>query len=404
MPIGIRLSTACKRLTTQVSSIVLAPVVRARIQRRDQVPPRVSPFAVYFADTPDSAYQLEQWIPALQHLSAVGTPVTLLITNSNSANLLSKAGNLPISLCPQAADVENFVRKHNVQVLFYVNNNQANFTPLRINRVVHVHLSHGESEKSSMVSNQLKAYDFAFIAGAAARERILTHIQRIDPSTLVEIGRPQLDFLASARPVPNDQTEVLYAPTWEGDSPAMAYSSLTGSGRKLIQLLAEDNRVRLTFRPHPKLGTRSREHAEALRQIRHLLKSTSKVEPPRSRTQPAIDSTSDISRADVVITDVSAMAMDSVGLNKPTLVLTASAAATAGATNHLVSAVPTWSDVPVDAVQRILKLAREGAAQEQDRFRQHIFGPDELGSGTERFIRASQDLLSLPSVGLSDVP
>src|SRR5699024_12884563 len=32
-----------------------------------------------------------------------------------------------------------------------------------------IHLSHGESEKVSMISNQLKAYDWVFTAGPAAR-------------------------------------------------------------------------------------------------------------------------------------------------------------------------------------------------------------------------------------------
>ena len=404
MPIGTTLSTAYGRVTARISSKMLAPLVRTRIAHRGQLPPFESPFAVYFADTPDGAYQLEQWIPALQKLSARGTPVTLLIANSNSANRILKMSFLPISLCPQAADVENFVHEYKVQVLFYVNNNQANFTPLRINRLLHVHFSHGESEKSSMVSNQLKAYDFAFIAGPAARERILAHIRRFDPSTLVEIGRPQLDFSAPARQGPKDQTKVLYAPTWEGDSSAMAYSSLTGSGRKLIRMLAADNRVRLTFRPHPKTGTRSRAHAEAMRQIRQLLRSAAKVEPSRAITHSATDAISEISRADVVITDVSAMAMDSVGLGKPTLVLTTSTATATGATDRLVSAVPTWSDVPADAIQRIIGLAREGTSPAQNLFRQHIFGPDDCGSGTERFIRASQDLLALPSAGLSVAP
>ncbi|MGP5335156.1 CDP-glycerol glycerophosphotransferase family protein [Arthrobacter rhombi] len=379
-------------------------MVRTRIAHRQQVPPNESPFAVYFADTRDAAYQLEQWIPALQQLRAAGSPVTLLITNSNSANRLLKVGDLPIFLCPQAVDVENFVREHNVQVLFYVNNNQANFTPLRINKLTHVHLSHGESEKSSMVSNQLKAYDFAFIAGPVARERILAHIRRFDASALVEIGRPQLDFHSPAGQSSNDLTEVLYAPTWEGDSPAMAYSSLAGSGRKLIRLLASDDRIRLTFRPHPKTGTRSHVYADALRQIRRLLGAGVKVKPFRGRSRPATDAISDISRADVVITDVSAMAMDSVGLNKPTLVLTTSATAATGSTNRLLSAVPAWSDVPADAVQRIIELAREGVEQQQRCFRQRLFGTDEGGTGTERFIRASQALLTFPPSNLAGMP
>ena len=115
-----------------------------------------------------------------------------------------------------------------------MNNNQANFTALRVNGPAHVHLSHGESEKSSMVSNQLKAYDFAFIAGQASHERITAGVPRFDERHLVHIGRPQLGFPGTAGFGPAaGATTVLYAPTWEGDSPAMAYSSLKTHGRRL---------------------------------------------------------------------------------------------------------------------------------------------------------------------------
>lgn len=394
MPLGTTLSTARKRLISQLGSVLLTPLVRRRIEVGGLRPPRNSPFAAYFADSPEGAYQLEQWLPAFHRLAQSGTPVSLLVTSASMANRLLKDSPVPVFLCPGSADVEAFVHEHEVQVMFYVNNNQSNFTPLRINGPVHVHLSHGESEKASMVSNQLKAYDLAFIAGPASRDRILSHVWGIDPAHLVEIGRPQLDAPPHTIRKHPTQVTVLYAPTWEGDSPAMAYSSLTESGQELVRLLAADRRVNLIFRPHPKTGTRSRIHLEAMRNLDRLVsKSEAMAGRRRKRPMPNTDAFADIRSAEVVVTDVSAMAMDAVGMSKPTLVLTTSAAVATGTTSHLLSAVPTWAHLPSDAVEQILNLAALGPGLRQREFREYVFGGDELGAGTDRFISTAQKLL-----------
>lgn len=378
-----KVAAVLRRVRSRLSSAVNEPRVRRRLAR-ETVPPAISPFAVYFADTPRGAYQLEQWLPALDRLAATGTSVTLLLANADTATRLLDSGRLPIVLCTQASAVEDFIAAHQVQVLFYVNNNQANFTTLRINGPYHVHLSHGESEKSSMVSNQLKAYDVAFIAGPASRERILHHVRRIDASHLVEIGRPQLDLARSVARPTTDVPVVLYAPTWEGDGPAMAYSSLRENGLDLVRTLCRDPRVRLVFRPHPKTGTYAAEYAHALHEARQLLGTSSKS--PR-------DGVSAISLADVVVTDISAMAMDSVGLGKPTVVLSAPAPPEPGIAHRLTDFVTTWPSIPPDVVDRILELAHRGPDARQRKFRDLVFGPAELGTGTERFIHASHELL-----------
>lgn len=383
MPQRKKVAAVLRRVRSRLSSAANEPRVRRRLAKAT-VPPAISPFAVYFADAPQGAYQLEQWLPALDRLAATGTPVTLLLANADSAARLLESSQLPVALCTQASAVEEFVAAHQVQVLFYVNNNQANFTTLRINGPYHVHLSHGESEKSSMVSNQLKAYDAAFIAGPASRERILHHIRRFDPSHLVEIGRPQLDLARSSARTTHDIPVVLYAPTWEGDGPAMAYSSLGGPGLDLIRALCRDPRVRIVFRPHPKTGTYSGEYARALREARQQLGPSSKSPD---------DAVSAISLADVVVTDISAMAMDSVGLNKPIVLLAAPAPPEPSMAQRLTDCVTTWPAIPPDAVDRILELARQGPDGRQREFRDVVFGPAELGTGTDRFIRASHELL-----------
>lgn len=388
---------------SQVSSALRTGSVKKRIARHGTTLPTTSPFAAYFADTPDGAYQLEQWIPAFERLAEAGTPITLLVTNANSASRLLDSSPLPILLCSGSAGLEAFVKTRKVQVLFYVNNNQANFTPLRLNNLTHVHLSHGESEKSSMVSNQLKAYDRAFIAGLAARERILAHVRGIDPSHLVEIGRPQLDGHQTSETPPMGRLTVLYAPTWEGDSDSMAYSSLASIGPKLVNLLGNDPRIQFKFRAHPKTGSRSLVHREHLRLISRTLGYPTSRFARRNTGYPLCDAVSDIRDADVVVTDISAMAMDAVGLNKPTLILAPPTDTRDSPTNQLMSVVPTWSDVPADAVSRLVALAHEGANEKQREFREHVFGANTLGSGTERFIHAAHALISSPATGPSNV-
>ncbi len=59
---------------------------------------------------------------------------------------------------------------------------------------MHIHVNHGESDKVSMVSNQAKAYDKVFVAGEAAVRRHRAALVDFDESTLVRVGRPQLDL------------------------------------------------------------------------------------------------------------------------------------------------------------------------------------------------------------------
>ena len=97
----------------------------------------------------------------------------------------------------------------------YVNQNTRNFQMMRFNTMLHVFISHGESDKSYMVSGQTKCYDYSFIAGEAAAERLGQHLINYDVDTkTIRIGRPQLDYdvVTAAPPLPDDgRTVVFYA-------------------------------------------------------------------------------------------------------------------------------------------------------------------------------------------------
>lgn len=409
-----------RRLLAHAKALSMDVLTRGKLLRRQEAdaPGGTGNFdvLVYFADGPSGIYQLRSWIEPLQALSDSGCRVVLALRNAPAAASLMSTTKLHIQLLTTSSSLESFIAARKVKGIFYVNNNQANFTLLRVNGPAHIHLSHGESEKTSMVSNQLKAYDFVFIAGQAAEHRILSTIQRYDASHLVEIGRPQLDFIgrpeADQIGIHSDRVTVLYCPTWEGDSPQMSYSSILSHGLKLVELVTGDPRMRLIFRPHPKTGDYSPKFRRQTKLIATLIAAAQRADPVACHTVDADHLPNRALReAHVMVTDVSAMAMDAVGLDIP-LLLTKSRpdsshrslalrrseiGATSAPAPRLFDAVEAWGEHTSAEVTTILyELALHGPSETQRSLRSHVLGPPNLGSGTERFIAATQTAISGP--------
>lgn len=395
MAIVLKLRRAGRRAAARIGSLAAARRAHAALAQRPPAAPS-TPFALYFADSPVGYYQLGQWLAPLAALARDAAPVALIVRDARTALRAAGETALPIVLAAGSADVEEFVRRHGVQVLFYVNNNQANFTTLRINGPAHVHLSHGESEKTSMASNQLKAYDFAFVAGQAAVDRITDNVPRLDASHLKAIGRPQLDQVRRTRPE-GDRVTVLYAPTWEGDGKDMAYSSLASHGSALVAALLADPRFRLIYRPHPKTGS-AEAHFASL--DRSLARSIDAASGDGHRVDRSPNPWEALGEADVVVADVSAMAVDAVGLDLPLVVCGGEARPVAGhgsgsggAPPRLVESATHWDrGVPASAADDLAALANNPVGARQHAYRSYVFGDTEA-SGLTRFIAASAGLL-----------
>ncbi|NKX49335.1 CDP-glycerol--glycerophosphate glycerophosphotransferase, partial [Arthrobacter deserti] len=162
----------------RAAGTLLERKARARLAAANTDAPERFDCVVYFADDPGSAYQVRQWLQPLAELART-RPAAVLVHRPTTAAGLLPDSPLPVYLAAGISQVGDFVNAHGVGLVFYVNNNRDNFTVLRLAAPIHVHLSHGESDKISMASNQLKAYDYAFIAGPASRERILGHLRRM---------------------------------------------------------------------------------------------------------------------------------------------------------------------------------------------------------------------------------
>jgi CDP-glycerol glycerophosphotransferase (TagB/SpsB family) len=159
----------------------------------------------------------------------------------------------PVLLAADFAELRAFYDELDAKVALYCNNSPSNFDSLLDNRMLHVHINHGESDKQSMASNNAKSYDRVFVAGQAAVERYESALLEFDADRLVRIGRPQLDLERAPALPPSPRRTVLYAPTWEDDADYNNYSSVDTIGPQIVQQVLAVADVRLVYKPHPRV-------------------------------------------------------------------------------------------------------------------------------------------------------
>ncbi|MGP5123056.1 CDP-glycerol glycerophosphotransferase family protein [Glutamicibacter ardleyensis] len=350
--------------------------------------------ALYFADGMVNAYQARQWFEPLRQL-ADRTPLVVIVRNAETAVQLQKECPLPIFYAKTIGDIEMLLEEQEIDAVFYVNQNIRNFQMMRFNRPAHIFISHGESEKAYMWSNQLKAYDYVFSAGEAARERLGKNLSGFDPVQRTRlIGRPQIDvnYESPVNLNPNLPT-VLYAPTWEGDRPSMSYGSVSSHGKSLISSLVANGGYNVIFRPHPRSGINNIQYREDLLTIKKelLLANASSSatlvydESPQWGWQWAV--------ADICITDISAVAYDFLATGKPLMITTpVSQQATVDDSPALLR-VPSLSTTEAQNAAAIVGSRLEAQDDSYADLVAHYFGDTQPGASMQRFITSSMEII-----------
>ncbi len=349
---------------------------------------------VYFADDASKFYQLNQWIPVLEQLDERHR-VLLLTRNLGTFRALQATTPLGMVYARRIRDLNHVFQRGEFKVCLYVNNSALNFQPLSWARALHVHLNHGESDKVSMASNQAKAYDYVFVAGQAAVDRYLDNLINYDGSTLVRVGRPQLD-LPYTSPLPTTKrTTVLYAPTWEGETDAMNYTSLSGIGVELVRRLVQAEDVRVVYKPHPKVLRGSRPVVTAHGAIVQLI-STANAELPKSDqhvVELAAPILSVFPACDVIVSDVSSVVLDWLYLqtSRPIWMTNTRgdmAALTQASPLAEASYVVGHEDVAGVVPGIRASVESDPRRADRERLRRYYFDDLEPGMSTKRFLEA----------------
>jgi len=372
----------------------------AKLKQQPPLEPHRFRVGVYFADGQVNLYQLRQWYAPLAEL-AERHPVLLLSRASGAALKLLDESPLPVAYVRRVADLERVVHEQDLHVIFYVNQNAKNFQMMRYGRRWHVFINHGESDKMYMTTNQFKAYDYAMIAGDAARARLDKVLWDYDfDKRAIPIGRPQADHYLDGTQLPytpDEREVVLYAPTWEGDRDAAAYGSIATHGVNLVKGLVATGRHRVIYRPHPRSGVVDPEYGAANQQIIQAIAAANAADPSAQHFYdhgPKLGW--QLAAADVAIVDISAMVYDRLAAGKPLLITRpTNPAAQIDTSGYLQACEWLFATDPAALVTRVDEVAHDQAALERLGFWvERYFGDTTPGVTTARFHAAVDHLMA----------
>jgi hypothetical protein len=385
---------------------------------------------VYFSDTVNGLYQIRPWFRPLRALHGVH-PVVVIGTDSRAVRAIRKESGLPAYTISHYSSLDRLFAQSPVRLALYVNHNANNFSVMSFPQLVHVSIMHGDSDKIVSISGQTRAYDFTFVAGQAAVDRLAAYLPRFNAAErCVIIGRPQAESVDAAVPaspvgsprrserrqvepgqaadavplvggsrqVEPGRATILYAPTWEGGTPSAAYSSLIGLGRDMVQGILADQRFRLVYRPHPLTGSRLPAFAEADQAISRLVTSAAQANPAAghrvSRGGPA---TADLAAADLLISDVSSLAIDFLVMGRPLAITVPPDPEAVVAPTPLLETTPRLGLEQLDGLTSFLGELLEtdpGQARRQEITRYYL-GDTSPGAATRSFIAACGRMISL---------
>lgn len=224
---------------------------------------------VYFsADSEDSLYQLNQWLPSIK---SSGIKTMVLTRNVELCAPINELDpDIPVLGIKRFSYVEQALPE-SVNTVLYVNNSAENFHVLRLAHFRHVQLLHGESDKGASSSKVTRAYDQIAVSGQRAIDRYKENGVNFADSQLRIIGRPVTDSIDVAKGVKPVQT-ILYAPTWEGHERASDFCSLRNIAVPTITWLLDNKpEIKIIIKPHPLTGTNDSELIGILETLKNLI-------------------------------------------------------------------------------------------------------------------------------------
>jgi hypothetical protein len=361
---------------------------------------------VYFPDTRESLYQLRQWYAPIKKLHEKH-PVVVVLQDSRTARVVRAESGLRCLTIAKYGAVDDLLARSNVKLALYVNHNPQNFANLRFLSLVHVHLSHGDSDKGVSVSNQIKGYDFNFVAGQAAVDRVQQYTMLYDAKArTIPIGRPQLDFAGSVPADPSPRPTVLYCPTWEGAQPSMAYSSVATHGSELLGALLDSGRYRVIYRPHPLTGVTDETIGLADIELRRMVREAAAAQPHLGhRIDTERPLAQSFAASDLMICDVSGVPIDYLPSGKPLVITTPASPDVVVARTRLLDSVPRLDARVAAQVVDVVSEQLEVDPDRQQRLDliEYYLGDTTPGAATRRFIAACEDAMALRDAAWGEV-
>ncbi len=292
----------------------------------------------YFNGHRRSLYAVNVWLRTFEEC---GRRVALIFRHNDVTEI--ETDRLPGVVVSDDALIEQLVTP-STRVALYPANSTLNIHLLRDNRLSHVFIGHGDSDKAGSASPFSRAYDRIWVSGQAAIDRYVAAGVEIPEDRFDVVGRPPLspklramdrDMATAASgegggplerldselaaidrggPAP---TTILYAPTWEGYFEEANYSSLEVMGVELVTAILEHfPAIRIIFKPHPMSGHRRPGAKTAIDDVETLLRQAGSYHPTPS-LYPDVDLYAWFDHTDVLVTDISSVLSDFMMWDRP---------------------------------------------------------------------------------------
>ena len=343
-----------------------------------------------------AGFHIGLWSP---YLERTGQPFTVVTTDALAFQRVAETYTMPVIYAPGGdrrairAMLPNTIRA----ALYVYNGSNDEF--LKVRRMSHVWLHHGDSDKQACFRRKSAAYDVLVVAGQAAIDRYTTHGVHIPSEKFKVLGRPQIESIETATaPISTvDKPVVLYAPTWYAADREDCHSSLPIGTAIISALLARNATV--IFRPHPARRTLP-EAAAAIAAIEELLRADAKATSRPHRWGAASDPAfAELANAaDAMVADVSGVVTDFMQSLKPFAMV-----ATGDKTETFRSRFPSsrsayvieWDLSTLDAALDAM-LGDDPLSATRFERRQYYLGGYENGASARAFVRYLQSLIADP--------
>jgi hypothetical protein len=263
-----------------------------------------------------AGFHIGLWLP---YLERTGQPFTVVTTDEVTFQRVAERYTMPVIYAPKGdlrairAMVPQTVRA----ALYVYNGDNEEF--MKIRRITHVWLHHGDSDKEVSFRRKSAAYDVLVVAGQAAIDRYAAHGVHIPSGKFKILGRPQIENIETATTSIStvDKPVVLYAPTWYAADYKNNHSSLPIGTAIVSALLARNATV--IFRPHP-ARRKLPESAAAIAAVHKLLRADAKAtgRPHRWGAAASDPTFAELANAaDAMVADVSGVVTDFMQSLKP---------------------------------------------------------------------------------------
>lgn len=269
-------------------------------------------YFVCFGEKSDSLYWLNDW---LSIFSEFNVQFLVVLRSEELQSWIFE--NYPDVDSVTVNGFQQVVELHkatfNTSLALYPINSMHNHLFVRLTKLRHVFIGHGDSDKLSSANKVLRMFDEVWCSGQAQVDRFLNQDFNCSSLRLRKVGRPGLKKLLSVREnTVKEQMKFLYLPTWEGSDERWDYSSISNL-ENIVDAVLADGKASIGIRLHPFIGRRSKALLEKVKQVKNKYSSNTRVEFSSTEV-PLVQLLNDY---DYFICDVSSVVTDCLAVNRP---------------------------------------------------------------------------------------